>query len=439
MSRQVSSPSPDTPFSLTWSRLFPPAMVRGTATEPIPLDDTPSPRQSPEPPKPPEQHNSSTSKTFIVIEDSDNDDNEDDPSSTTRPASGPRLASRGSAHPWKSSVRGRETPPQTDPLKVERTKSNLNSPVNSIKRPQKLSPKAAANVRQMADPTQRQASRNSSTPSRQFSASRTRVTPSPLAPPEHSPQRRNIRKPSPSIHEKSSKGSPPLVPAAVVQATESTHRRVSSRSRTPSQKVQTPRTAKDMSPLAVHEVSATRAAPSPRSNSPIDEDVVMQDEVIGEEQVVQRDTVIEQEEKDQEDEIMKDMTAELGNVEDMDINDSNHEATVESTIGTESPLLERIRQRRLRGTASDAQVGEVSFEKSTLEYHLKQFEVSMEEDHTTTVRWLLHDARRASTSLSRFADEESPFTSATSVLWEPGTLVPVGCTKVKVESHVSRL
>ena len=193
----------------------------------------------------------------------------------------------------------------------------------------------------------------------------------------------------------------------------------------------------DISPTVAREPTTSIAVPIFRGNSPVEADVVMQDEVINKEQVIQQDAVIKQKEIFQDifDEPMQDMVE----GRDKNIDESNLDPIVESTIGTESPLFERMRQRRLRGATSDAQVDRDLTNNMTLESHLRKFEVSMEDDHATTVRWLLHDARRASTSISRFADDGSPFASAQSVLWVPGTPILPGDTKVRIESHVSHL
>jgi len=432
MSRQALSPSPDTAlvsaFASTWLKVFPPAMVRGTATEPIALDDdTPSPRRSPEPSIPPNPTSTSHSQPIIISDSDDDDDNGDVPSAAARPAPLPRLASRGSTHPWMSSSSRpeRETPPQTKPVEFERTRSRLSSPSTSVNKTPKPSPNIVTNAWQAINAPQQQAMRNSRTPSGQVPAPRARTTGSPLAMYEDFPQRRTNRRFSPPIHENSPKMSP--------------WGGASSRLRSPSQKVQPPRSGMDISPKVPRAVSASLAVPVPKSDAPVDGDVAMQDEVISEAQVIQQDPVIQQEEATREGEVMQDVVIQWGRGTGTREQMLNDEAAVESTIGTESPLLERIRQRRLRAVASDAQADDDSVDNMTLEYRLRQFEVNMEEYHATDVRWLLHDARRASTSISRFTDDESPFASAESVLWVPGTPIPAGHTKVRLESHVSLL
>jgi len=421
MSRQVSPPSPDTAFAIAWSRLFPPEMVQGTASEPIALDDTPSPRRSQEPTSPPNPLEPSIRKAIIIIDSDEERDELPLPAARTVPIS--RLASRSHAHPWKSSKDGRETPPQSDQMNFGGTRSGFNSPSHPIRRTPKPSPKAAANIRQVADSPQRQAIRNSRTPSGQASASNARITASPLALSEDSPRSRSNRNLSSPIPENLPRQSP--------------QHSILNTSRTPSQKVQTPHSGMDASPMLASGVNSLLAGSIHSFNSPISRDVVMQDETIHGQHAAQHEELTQRTEIFQEDEVMQDivegsrMVGELGERE-------NHEIIIGSTVGTKSPLSEQIKLRRFNQSGNvHADVG--SMEGKALEYHLRQFEVDMEKDHATTVRWLLHDARRASSSISRFADEESPFISAESVSWILGTPVPAGYMRVKLETHVSHL
>ena len=126
MNNQLPPESPDniTAFAQAWSRLFPPNMVRGTAEEPISLDDSPSP----EPPR-----HVSNFNDPIEITSSDDDEIE----ILSRPPVAlasvlPRRAIRSPTHPWaEASNRQGSVSPLPSPANASRRSVLVRSPSQS--------------------------------------------------------------------------------------------------------------------------------------------------------------------------------------------------------------------------------------------------------------------------------------------------------------------
>jgi hypothetical protein len=73
-----------------------------------------------------------------------------------------------------------------------------------------------------------------------------------------------------------------------------------------------------------------------------------------------------------------------------------------------------------------------------IEHFLIDFQQKMLNDHATTARWMLHDARRAvKSSKPKCVDQKSPFASSNSVEVPLGTSLPDSVPLIKMESNVS--
>lgn len=138
--------------------------------------------------------------------------------------------------------------------------------------------------------------------------------------------------------------------------------------------------------------------------------------------------------------------------------DQSSQKSFDRSVGTDSPLLTYHRMKRSRinteisRSQRDESPREVMARRSTstelqshvqqldidqLEEDLHQFRQRMHDDHAETVKWLLHDAKRASDRRrSAFMDEISPFASMTPVKGTPG-LAPDGMTQLKLDTYVS--
>lgn len=243
-----------------------------------------------------------------------------------------------------------------------------------------------------------------------------------------------VRKPltSPNV---TPRGSPNILPSLPFTKTPTYN---SERSGSPQRRAKTP----TPSPSAGEHASSV--APLQSSSSPLtpipsvdftDEDIIMEDQELGAEEDVTHhsNTQIEQEQivsgdlMDFEDrvvpEVAQDNQAREGQVQESQL----------STVGTESPLVERMKIAKDRYSES-FHLSEIK----RIEDRIADFWEDFEKDHATTVKWLLHDARQASGRLSSFTDDESPFASAESVAIVPGTPIPPGQSKLNIEVHVSR-
>jgi hypothetical protein len=73
-----------------------------------------------------------------------------------------------------------------------------------------------------------------------------------------------------------------------------------------------------------------------------------------------------------------------------------------------------------------------------IEHFLVDFQQKMLNDHATTARWMLHDARMAvKSSKQKCVDDKSPFASLRPVEVPPGSSLPESVPLVKMESNVS--
>jgi hypothetical protein len=128
----------------------------------------------------------------------------------------------------------------------------------------------------------------------------------------------------------------------------------------------------------------------------------------------------------------------------------------QKSFGTDSPLATRIRGSRLnndndsprreesprevmarRSLSTDLQPHSQQLDLVELEDSLHQFQQRVFDDHAETVKWLLHDAKRAAAGTkSAFLDKVSPFASMQSVSALPGP-APDGMTKLNLDTYVS--
>jgi hypothetical protein len=129
----------------------------------------------------------------------------------------------------------------------------------------------------------------------------------------------------------------------------------------------------------------------------------------------------------------------------------------ERSLGSESPLVRRLKEQKARlNTTSSSSASNVSPRDDMLrrglsneseqgqnvtvariEQSLQDLEQMTEDDHAVTVRWLLHDAKKAAKNTdSAFVDKVSPFDSMKPIHLSAGGTVPDGSATVKLESHV---
>ena len=128
--------------------------------------------------------------------------------------------------------------------------------------------------------------------------------------------------------------------------------------------------------------------------------------------------------------------------------------SIPDSIGDSSPLLQRLKQQRSKGplktSARDGLPKDENQEKSIeedpadqveikkLQEKLEKFIISMQDDHATTVRWLLKDARMGvENNDSLFIDQVSPFAGLKPVTFTPESIVPKNATTITIDSHVS--
>ena len=74
-------------------------------------------------------------------------------------------------------------------------------------------------------------------------------------------------------------------------------------------------------------------------------------------------------------------------------------------------------------------------------YHfLLNLQQQIIDDHAITVKWVLHDTRKAVTEMrSIHVEEESPFTPLVSLHLNPSSTIPNGVPLVRIECYVSYL
>lgn len=138
--------------------------------------------------------------------------------------------------------------------------------------------------------------------------------------------------------------------------------------------------------------------------------------------------------------------------------DRNSQKSFDQSFGTDSPIAIRSRERKSRrdtekgriqrdesprdvmaqrSISTDQQSNGQQLDIDKLEEDLIQFRQRVHDDHAETVKWLLHDAKRASDGRkSAFMDKVSPFASMTTVKASPA-LSPNGMTTLKLDSYVS--
>lgn len=135
--------------------------------------------------------------------------------------------------------------------------------------------------------------------------------------------------------------------------------------------------------------------------------------------------------------------------------DPDLQTSFDHSIGTDSPLVRYRKRARLDDETSHSQRDEsprevmawrsISTEHQSdaqldldhLEEALVQLRQRVGDDHAETVKWLLHDAKRASDGRkSAFMDKVSPFASMTPVKAPPGP-APDGMTKLRLDTYVS--
>ena len=133
--------------------------------------------------------------------------------------------------------------------------------------------------------------------------------------------------------------------------------------------------------------------------------------------------------------------------------------SVDKSVGTDSPLAQRYKEKRSRRENGNDTIRrnesptEVMARRSVstsqrsnprqldiadFEESLQRFEQEVLDNHAETVRWLLHDARRAvSRTKSVFMDKTSPFSSMEPVDALPAA-APEGAIRLKMDTFVSR-
>jgi hypothetical protein len=138
---------------------------------------------------------------------------------------------------------------------------------------------------------------------------------------------------------------------------------------------------------------------------------------------------------------------------------SASQESFERSIGSTSPLLIRLKEQRsrTRNSTSNPQVLPTPQRKekprqdisddgvepdqeiiAKIEHFLVDFQQKMLNDHATTARWMLHDARMAvKSSKPKCVDDKSPFASLSPVEVPPGSSLPESVPLVKMESNVS--
>ncbi|KAF4626648.1 hypothetical protein G7Y89_g11511 [Cudoniella acicularis] len=138
---------------------------------------------------------------------------------------------------------------------------------------------------------------------------------------------------------------------------------------------------------------------------------------------------------------------------------NSSQRSVSQSVSTDSPLLKRRQENQLKaGQASsntkkrDQSPREVMARRSLsndqlphnlqlsveqLEESLREFDKTMKDDHSATVRYLLHDAKKASgKSESSFIDKVSPFRAMKSVQYQSGEKIPSGSKVEKLDSFI---
>jgi hypothetical protein len=128
----------------------------------------------------------------------------------------------------------------------------------------------------------------------------------------------------------------------------------------------------------------------------------------------------------------------------------------ERSLGSESPLVRRLKEQKARLSTTSSSVSNPSPREDVsrrgmpneieegqnvtiarIEQSLRDLEQMTEDDHAVTVRWLLHDAKKAAKNTdSAFVDKVSPFESMKPIHLSAGGTVPDGSATVKLESHV---
>ncbi|KAG9249066.1 hypothetical protein BJ878DRAFT_150519 [Calycina marina] len=172
-----------------------------------------------------------------------------------------------------------------------------------------------------------------------------------------------------------------------------------------------------------------------------DEDVVMQDgDVFDMDQATEQDTALQQglvAQPDEAMEVLQDSVLQYivqhdDTVQEMDVDDQK-EKPHHSSIDTESPLAQRLKQTRVSKVDGEEQ----TVDTNSLVYRLCKLVEDFEYDHSTTIQWLLHDARRSVSETSIFMDDGSPFASLKSITLTPGMPVPAGNRKLTLESRLN--
>lgn len=141
------------------------------------------------------------------------------------------------------------------------------------------------------------------------------------------------------------------------------------------------------------------------------------------------------------------------------LDDAGSQESFDRSIGSESPLLIRLKEQRSRSRSrkstnhqasytsrpvDDAQIDTPEEVKSPdpaaiakIENFLVDLDHKMNNDHATAVQWILYDSKKGLENRKPIStEEESPFTSLKSVHIRPGVLPPEGAPLVHSESTV---
>jgi hypothetical protein len=241
---------------------------------------------------------------------------------------------------------------------------------------------------------------------------------------------------------------PPEIPRSVKKSLPIQAKSSSARS-SPIEKSRPPRTSLDNTEVLLPQA---KFAPPPASRVQIDRTQVLPSQDLGARSFPLKQRVIVEDVEDDDDDSPGDGDTTLKRPSR---GDPSPQKSYDLSFGTDSPLIQKKKPRidnedsRPRRVDSPREVmmrRSISTDQNShvqqpniveLEESLEELQQRVYDDHAETVKWLLHDARRATANTkSAFTNRDSPFAQMTPVNAPPGP-APDGMAKLKVDTLVS--